>query len=87
MGEDKWIRVSEQLPRMHQPVWGYDRYYQIQGEAYWDGRKEDNGLPRLVFADSDDCHITHWQPLPGDPVDIDEQATVEFDGAKLAEGA
>jgi len=62
-----WIKVTERAPKRDRAVIGYDRFYNRVGEAFNTGRKDDYGEPRLVFVDSDDCHITHWQPMPDEP--------------------
>lgn len=59
-----WINVNELLPG-DEPVIGFDKFYTRVGEARlssWDKK-------RLVFIDSDDCYITHWQPFPSPPID------------------
>lgn len=58
-----WIKVSDRLPEQGNRVIGYDAFYDRVGEAViasWNAS-------RLVFIDSDDCDITHWQPFPDRP--------------------
>jgi len=62
-----WILVTERRPRKNEAVIGYDRFYNRVGEAYDTGHNCDDGRPRLVFVDNDDCDITHWMPMPGRP--------------------
>lgn len=60
---DNWISIKERLPDSSKDgrrVIGYDEFYGRIGEAQlasWNKQ-------RLIFIDSDDCHITHWQPFP-----------------------
>jgi hypothetical protein len=61
-----WIATKNKLPRQDISVIGYDVFYGRIGEARLvDWGKRDH----LVFVDSDDCHITHWMPLPEPPGD------------------
>jgi hypothetical protein len=61
-----WNPVSSP-PKKGSGCIGYDQYYGRVGEAYFEGRKNDFGEWSLKFIDSDDCHITHWMPLPKPP--------------------
>lgn len=61
VAETHWISIANQLPESGTHVIGYDEFYGRVGETY-----EQDG--HLYFIDSDDCYITHWQPLP--PLDI-----------------
>lgn len=60
-----WIRVKDKLPKKRDIVIGYDQYYGHIGECHiapWNPE-------RLVFLKSEDCDITHWQPLPDPPAE------------------
>lgn len=66
-GESRWIRVDDSTP-VSTTLIGYDEFYGRIGECFWEpGRRCDYGAPRLVFVDSDDCHITHYRLMPTDP--------------------
>ena len=63
-----WINVDERLPDPDNPndgsrVIGFDEFYGRVGEAQLASWNKN----RLVFIDSDDCSITHWQPMPLPP--------------------
>lgn len=63
-----WRFVKVEPPPANVPLIGYDEFYHRVGECFWErGRFADDGSPSLVFVDSDDCRITHWQPMPGRP--------------------
>lgn len=61
--ERGWISVEDSMPPSHNPVIGYDSDSGRIGAAVipsWNSG-------RLIFEDTDDCNITHWQPFPGPP--------------------
>ncbi len=60
----KWISVKSSLPGMFEHVLGYDEFYRRVGEA----KMASWGDEHLIFIDSDDCFITHWQQLPESPI-------------------
>lgn len=59
----KWIPVSERLPREYKAVIAWTEYHEI-GEAQYNGKHfewlDDEG-------DYDHAHVTHWMPLPEPP--------------------
>lgn len=67
--EARWRSVVEEPPPTDREFIGYDKFYNRVGEAERDGNQtNDFGEPSCDFIDSDDCHITHWKPLPKPPV-------------------
>ncbi len=72
-----WIPVAKSQPRPLDPCIGFDEFYGRVGEAYYSGRKDDFGEPRFRFVDSDDCHITHWMPMPKKPSKADLKQAAE----------
>jgi hypothetical protein len=62
---NEWIRVEDRLPEKGDYVIGYDGVSERVGEAVlcpWNPT-------RIIFHNSDDCCITHWQPMPEPPND------------------
>lgn len=55
-----WIAVGERMPAGNEEVLVYDADYGRVGV----GHRRSYAPHRLVLAASDDCNITHWQPLP-----------------------
>lgn len=63
-----WIKVDDQLPELGKHVIARDAQYNEVHEAW---RMTHSGAWQMVGL-KDDCHVTHWQPMPvftgpGDP--------------------
>lgn len=61
----RWIPVGERLPEFNETVTTYDAFYDKVGDGGYYGN--DKHASWATSADGDDCHITHWRPLPPPP--------------------
>ena len=71
--QSPWIKIEDgcEMPGHGRAVIGYDQFYGHIGPCSWYGRLDDHGHQRMTFDDGqkDDCHITHWMPLPEPPAE------------------
>jgi len=63
MNSDDWISVKDRLPEEGQKVLMREPDYDVDEEGrFIDGHFDD------YIGELNDDVVTHWQPLPGDPV-------------------
>ena len=64
--ESQWIKISEKLPKEQELVLLYDKRKKEQHIGWYDGKCFCWG--EYSTSELDDEEISHWHPLPENPV-------------------